>query len=129
MRVRAKFGVPTAVIALLVIGISGACADSATKVSSGEMEAADSTQFYMVGGTGIYCVREPCPWRGVVPAGPDGRPRGDVMLWAGDTPPILAAEPGARNRILAAWEDLDCLLIEGRFADKMLEVSRIVGPC
>lgn len=128
MTMQAMFGMPAAVIATLAVGMSSVCAGDAAETFS-KAKAAETTRLYRVGRTGIFCFNEPCPWRGVVPAAPNGLPQGDVMPWAGDEPPALAAEPGERDRILAAWEDLECLLIEGRFADKTLEVSRIVGPC
>lgn len=70
---------------------------------------ADGEQFWGLGTTGIYCVKAPCPWRGVFRIHPDGtrdRPLSGHDLTA---PPPLRAGDADRARIetplpaAAAW--------------------------
>ncbi|MHA6690904.1 hypothetical protein [Devosia sp. A449] len=81
-----------------------------------------------VGSTGINCYMPPCPWRGIVsgdvPSGGFQRP-----LWWGEILPTLDASDNDARRIRRAWDDFDCLLVEGAFVGSMLTVGRIMGAC
>ena len=81
-----------------------------------------------VGRTNIFCVKAPCPWRGIAHA--DTRvatPSG--LLWAQDRLPQLDASPQDARRLAEAWADHDCLLIMGRLDEATLAVDEILGPC
>lgn len=81
-----------------------------------------------VGGTGIFCFRQPCPWRAIVHLDdPDGD--GFRPLWEGEHLPELVATPQDRARIEAAWDAMECLEIRGMFAHGRLEIDHIVGTC
>ncbi|WP_152613493.1 hypothetical protein [Inquilinus limosus] len=95
---------------------------------------------FRVGDTGVRCLKQPCPWRGVVPVDDESVAAGTVPpAYAGDAPPVIAARPElleqARNEIWRAWASGGCLLVHGRFerrgaaAVPMLSVDRIIGPC
>ncbi|MEO3999711.1 hypothetical protein [Mesorhizobium sp. CAU 1732] len=79
-----------------------------------------------VGSTGIFCVRAPCPWRGI--ADPDAQDP-TRLLWSGDDLPPIHAPDDTTRRIERAWDDHECLLVEGAFDGVTLRVERIVGPC
>lgn len=82
----------------------------------------------MVGKTNIYCVQEPCPWRGIRRA--DHKVAGpQSLLWSQPDLPELEASETDANRLSAAWAGHECLVIEGRFAGLTLQVDRIVGTC
>lgn len=86
-----------------------------------------------VGDTGVRCLKEPCPWRGVVPMD------SEEPAYAGDAPPVIAADAGSmaqiRSEIWRAWANGGCLVVSGRFDRAgtsglpVLSVARIVGPC
>lgn len=78
-----------------------------------------------VGKTKINCVMEPCPWRGVVR---NGEGLGG-LIWAGPHLPQLVARPEDASQIKAGWDGDGCLEIEGRMADEVLQVDRIIGEC
>lgn len=86
-----------------------------------------------VGSTGIYCVTQPCPWRGIVEL--ENSLRDPLRpLWNGDTLPVLRASAEDAARIEAAWAEGQCLEIEGAFyADiggaPVLRVYHILGEC
>ena len=95
---------------------------------------------FRVGDTGVRCLKQPCPWRGVVPVEDEGAAPGAAPpAYAGDAPPVIAARPEllqqARTEIWRAWASGGCLLVHGHFdrrgaaAVPMLSVDRIVGPC
>ncbi len=89
---------------------------------------ADWPETLLVGKTNIYCVQEPCPWRGIRPADNDvAGPAG--LLWSEQTLPELDGSDADVNRLSAAWSDNECLVIEGRFVGLTLQVDRIVGAC
>lgn len=89
---------------------------------------AGSDDLLRVGRTNIFCVQAPCPWRGVSVADPAPVTPAN-LLWVEQTlPPLEASEADARQ-IEHAWDNDQCLLIEGRFIGATLEVSRIVGDC
>ncbi|EKF61551.1 hypothetical protein QWE_00065 [Agrobacterium albertimagni AOL15] len=88
-----------------------------------------------IGGTGVFCYQLPCPWRGVidltVPLADRLRP-----LWSGQHIPDLIATAADKERIVTAWEALECLEIEGqiitaatRTAPPVLRVDRVLGAC
>jgi len=95
---------------------------------------------FRVGDTGIRCLKQPCPWRGVVPVEDEGAAAGSSSpAYAGDAPPVIVAAPAlldpARRRIWGAWASGGCLLVQGRFGRRgtaavpVLSVDRIIGPC
>ena len=81
-----------------------------------------------IGPTGIYCVKAPCPWRGITRLGADGRPEGRP-LWTDDELPAVVASEGDRRRIAAAWRDGGCLVVRGRLEAATLRVRGISGGC
>jgi hypothetical protein len=94
-----------------------------------------NSQRLTIGSTGVLCYQMPCPWRGVVnleePSADRLRP-----LWSGDHIPGLIADPADRQRIVSAWEALECLEIEGAFITlathnepRKLRIDRILGAC
>lgn len=89
-----------------------------------------------IGATGVLCVTEPCPWRGVVEL--DNKQRGSLRpLWTGSHLPTLRASPADEARIRAGWDNGECLEIEGAFyedaadlkAPPVVLVRRIIGAC
>lgn len=95
---------------------------------------------FRVGDTGVRCLKQPCPWRGVVPVDDESVAAGTVPpAYAGDAPPAIAAQGAllqqARSEIWRAWASGGCLLVHGRFdrrgaaAVPVLSVDRIIGPC
>lgn len=81
-----------------------------------------------VGKTNIFCVMEPCPWRGIARA--DNLPKGPAdLLWSGQVLPPLDATDDDAERIIDAWNSDGCLLIEGLLTDDRLRVEQIVGGC
>lgn len=88
----------------------------------------DRTETMLVGKTNIYCVQQPCPWRGIRRA--DQKATGpSSLLWAEHNLPELDARRADANRLSAAWSDSECLVIEGGFNGVMLQVDRILGAC
>ena len=83
---------------------------------------------FRIGATGIFCVRAPCPWRGIMQIGADGHPEGRP-LWAGKDPPMVKADPETQGRIDASWRESGCLLVRGRFEKGALAVHEIIGDC
>lgn len=91
---------------------------------------------FSIGGTGVMCTTEPCPWMGVVEL---DNPSRDPLrpLWAdSDMPKLRASEEDAAS-IAAAWEARNCLVVEGAFyvdasdptGVPVLEVHSITGDC
>lgn len=93
-----------------------------------EIERPPIDGMFRIGGTGIFCVREPCPWRGIMQVGEDGNPEGRP-LWSGKAPPVVRADAETQERIDASWRDDGCLLVVGRFEQGELAVHKIVGDC
>jgi hypothetical protein len=83
---------------------------------------------FRIGPTGIYCVKAPCPWRGIVKLDADGKPEGRP-LWAGDELPVIEAEAGVRDSIATIWRASGCLIVEGELHGDRFAVARIVGDC
>lgn len=101
-------------------------------------DAGEGRQRLYVGRTGIQCLRLPCPHRGIFLPGLAGsRGLRRPLLYAdvdGKTSlPRLAASPGDKRRLEAAWDRRACLEIigrlEGKGASANLTVTKIVGPC
>ena len=98
-------------------------------------ESIPSTGRLAVGSTGITCVTEPCPWRGVVEL--DNERRDPLRpFWSGERLPRLDASAEDAARIKAAWDAMECLEIEGMIASApgedaapFIRVDRIVGAC
>lgn len=80
-----------------------------------------------VGATGIRCVKEPCPWRGITPVG-KGEETGEPA-WSGETLPPLDASTADARELQAAWNDQGCVVVEGDFNGETLTVARIVRDC
>nr|WP_314261614.1 hypothetical protein [uncultured Devosia sp.] len=81
-----------------------------------------------VGKTNILCVQAPCPWRGIsraetMPSGPSG------LLWAQQTLPPLDAASRDAERVRQAWDNDQCLVINGKMTGGILRVDEIVGAC
>lgn len=79
-----------------------------------------------VGKTGIYCITTPCPSRGI--ADSDHQAPAD-LLWSGDTLPAITATAEDAQRLTAAWNAFECLLVDGRFDGATLIVDHVVGAC
>lgn len=90
--------------------------------------AADGRSYLRIGSTGIYCVMAPCPSFGLIPADSAGN---DIAsyVWAGDQLPPISGSPADQDRIVAAWAEKACLLVEGAYAEDVLSVEAIVGDC
>lgn len=91
-----------------------------------------------IGDTGIRCVRLPCPSRAVFAPGTEDHAVRQSMLYV-DTdgssppPPMIASEAN-RAAIVMAWDERQCLAIDGRMIagedDRpILRVDRVVGSC
>lgn len=83
---------------------------------------------FRLGPTGIYCIKAPCPWRGIMKLDDKGHPEGKP-LWTGDELLAIDADPGVRDRILSTWKASGCLVVEGKLSTNQLFVSRIAGGC
>lgn len=79
-----------------------------------------------VGRTAIQCYLEPCPWNGIALAGQIARPQ--AMLWSGSKLPALRGSPEDQAFLRENYAD-ECTLVSGRYADGVLEVAEIIGPC
>ncbi|MFV0625434.1 hypothetical protein ACBY01_15675 [Sphingomonas sp. ac-8] len=92
-----------------------------------------------IGGTGIRCARLPCPGRALFePQSPDGHATRGHMLYVdvdgSKPPPPMNGDPTDLAAIRTAWEDRQCLAIDGRLIPgeedrPVLRVDRIVGSC
>jgi hypothetical protein len=112
---------------MLLVAMAGTLPSFSGALSSDTAGATVAGSFRL-GPTGIYCVKAPCPWRGIVKIGPAGQSRGRP-LWSGDSLPPIHAIPSDRERILAAWRKSGCLIVDGEFRRATLFVSRISGLC
>lgn len=81
-----------------------------------------------VGATGIMCVREPCPRRGLIRVDDEGKAEWRPF-WSGDKPPEIRADADTQRRIAEAWDEFGCLMVQGRFEKGELTVDRIIGDC
>lgn len=96
--------------------------------------ASESVRMH-IGATGISCVTEPCPWRGVVL--PQDEARDSLRpWWSGSAVPKLIGEEEDVVRIEQAWDAMHCLAIEGAVieparadAPPVVRVDRVVGDC
>ena len=95
---------------------------------SAQNGAAPLEGVFRIGRTGIYCVRKPCPWRGITKIREDGVAEGKPV-WANDELPTIKASPADRERIFSSWRDSGCLLVHGRFEEKTLVVRHIADDC
>ncbi|MCW2365122.1 hypothetical protein M2341_000569 [Sphingobium sp. B7D2B] len=92
-----------------------------------------------IGDTGVRCVRQPCPSRALFdPKGQAGQTDRQAMLYVdldGSKPsPPMIGDPTALAAIRTAWNERQCLAIEGRLIPgeddrPVLRVDRVVGPC
>ncbi len=92
-----------------------------------------------IGDTGIRCVRQPCPSRALFdPKGQVGQADREAMLYVdldgSKPPPPMIGDPAALAAIRTAWDDRQCLAIDGRLIPgeddrPVLRVDRVVGPC
>jgi len=87
-----------------------------------------AAELFRIGRTNIYCVKAPCPWRGIARAGKDQRPLGPPF-WIDADLPALKAAPDDAKRLRAAWDNSGCLVVEGRFEKDELIVQRIIDDC
>jgi hypothetical protein len=101
--------------------------DSLIRQVAGRMVTAQTMPW--VGRTRIMCVRQPCPWRGILEATADGVPAARPPHWSGNVLPPLVGKEADASRVRKAWEDSGCLLIKGRFLGERLQIHRIVGMC
>jgi hypothetical protein len=81
-----------------------------------------------IGPTGVYCVRAPCPWRGVTRLDAEGRAVGRP-LWSGERLPTIVAGDADKRRIMAVWRVSGCLVAQGRFEAERLIIRRVIGAC
>jgi hypothetical protein len=100
----------------------------AIAISSAAASPAPADDVLRIGPTGIHCVRAPCPWRGIIRLGADGRPEGRP-LWAGDELPAIIGADADRRRIATVWRDGGCILVRGRLEQTGLLVRSISGDC
>lgn len=110
-----------------LLGLS-APAGAADLLPVSPVEQSGAFSMLRVGDTGIMCYMEPCPWRGVVRVDPDGAPIRPSAIWSGEEPPPIAGAPADAERVRNAYAQ-GCVLIEGRMADAVLEVRRVLGDC
>lgn len=91
-------------------------------------DTAPPTERLLVGKTNIFCVRSPCPWRGISRA-EDERPSPSRLIWSGDDLPRLDASDEDAERITLAWDANECLAVDGSLKGETLHVERVVGAC
>lgn len=91
-----------------------------------------------VGNTGIRCLRQPCPARGVFVPDEQGHAARDQMLYADmdgkAPPPPMIGDKTMLAAITTAWEERSCLAIDGRLVSgeddrPVLRVDRMAGLC
>lgn len=92
------------------------------------VNAPPAPSLFRVGKTGIHCYKAPCPWRGIIPLDEEGV-AARWPIWSDDQPPALRGSKAQRQRIVSAWADDECLIVEGTFIEATLRVRRIHGPC
>lgn len=78
-----------------------------------------------IGPTGIYCVTEPCPWKGVMMIGEASR----HVLWSGTDLPPVEAKQKIRALIADSWKNDACLIVMGQLLGGAFQVSDILGEC
>lgn len=81
-----------------------------------------------VGKTGIYCMKKPCPWRGIVDLADNTRKPLMPLRSNSDLPRLVASAEDAK-RLLDAWPEHGCLAVFGAFDKKTLRVDKILGNC
>lgn len=85
---------------------------------------------FQFGGTGIRCVREPCPHIGVMLLDGKGEQRRGWPVYSGPRPPALTGSPEDRAAVERAWTVGGCLRVEGAFLQPAaFEIRRVVGAC
>ncbi|SMQ61679.1 hypothetical protein SAMN06295905_0555 [Devosia lucknowensis] len=100
----------------VIASVAPAIADGATEET-----------VFLVGRTNIFCVKAPCPWRGIAPAGGAAGPH--ALIWSGDALPEVDGDPADVASISQAWNNGDCLVVRGQFTAEVLTVDAVVGPC
>jgi len=90
--------------------------------------AAPAAERLSIGRTGILCVKEPCPRRGITRVAEPPKSGMRLPIWSGSVLPPIVGDPDLAARIRADWEADRCIVVEGSF-DGQLTVHRIVGPC
>lgn len=93
-----------------------------------QSETSSYSGLFRVGDTGIDCYKEPCPRRGIIPIDTE-QPRRWRPIWSGETPPPMRGSSADRRRIVSAWADDQCLLVQGTFMHGTLDVQKINGSC
>ena len=106
----------------------GAHSQANARMRSSQNSTAPIEGVFRIGRTGIYCVRKPCPWRGITMMREDGVPE-RKLVWANDELPIIKASPADRQRIRTSWQDSGCFLVHARFEERKLFVRHVVGDC
>lgn len=81
---------------------------------------------FQVGRTAIQCYLEPCPWNGIALAHQITRPQS--MVWSGNRLPPMRGSAEDQAYLRANYADA-CTLVSGSYADGVLEVAEILGPC
>lgn len=99
---------------------------SATLLALPSQADSGAPDLLAVGGTGIFCYQAPCPWRGIAEPGRTERNR---LLWWGDTLPEVISSTEHQQRIALAWDEFDCVLVEGQFDGIALTVNEVLGAC
>lgn len=96
-------------------------------VASGAV-AQDRAEFdeLEVGRTRILCYTEPCPWNGIADVNAPTNPV--TMLWSGAEPPPMVGTARDTTYIRKHYAD-ECTLVLGRYAEGVLEISKILGAC
>lgn len=93
-------------------------------------EAPSPSGLFQFGGTGIRCVREPCPHIGVMRIDGGGERRRGWPVYSGPRPPALSGSPDDRAAVERAWTVGGCLKVEGAFVQPAeFEIRRVVGGC
>ncbi|WP_343312667.1 hypothetical protein AAIB41_07395 [Brucella sp. BE17] len=81
-----------------------------------------------VGKTNIHCMKQPCPWRGIVDLDDTARePR--RLLWSGSDLPALVASETDAKRLRDVWSEHGCLAVAGWFNGQTLRIDKILGNC
>lgn len=81
-----------------------------------------------VGKTGIHCMKQPCPWRGIVDLADNTR-KPLRPLWSNSDLPRLVASADDSKRLREAWSEHGCLAVFGAFDGQTLRVDKILGNC
>lgn len=91
-----------------------------------------------VGLTNIRCATLPCPTRALFEPDANGHAQRDKLLYSdlhgNAPPPPMVGDDAARDAVVRAWEQRQCLAIEGRLIGgeddrPVLRVDRVIGRC